>query len=264
MTKSIRLFVILCCLVFSSELFAAGGHHFLVLMKPSQSYSQTYASGRDWPTEWVKEYWDKGYDITWVNDAGQKWFIVMTKFPNSQRQRILRNPSSKELNDNLRDGWIIKTATSNWDRYDGSQGRLYVLNKISTESTQADIKFQFGGTSDMSSFVESAWERDLDVIFVKNLRERRFSDRSALAVATSEIIGQTYVYREAFPRDFISNKKSEGYRLQSLAHFERDNKWFVLMSKARAPRPWAYYNFSTNRKKIDELRAKGFMIVGVF
>ena len=59
---------------------AYGRGHWAVVMSTESGFSlQSWKTSSQFPEDWVKEHWDKGYDITSVAYGGGLWGVVMSK-----------------------------------------------------------------------------------------------------------------------------------------------------------------------------------------
>ncbi|XPF95092.1 hypothetical protein ACM9HF_03515 [Colwellia sp. RE-S-Sl-9] len=258
-----KIIIVIFALGWCQFSFAAGGKHILVLIKTINNYPQAYVQQKKFPSDFIKKHWDKGYVITAVNNESHLWFVVMTKRPSYVKQ-VYRN-SASSLNDKVKDGYNLGPSTPYWRIEDGRHGDLFILNKVSSSDRSEHNYWHVGGTGKkLSNIVNNVWKKDLNILSVKELKDKKFRRHHITAGNVPNIMTQSYAYRKEFPNDYINNKRSELYELQSLTYCYDENKWFVLMSKYKNYLPWKYYSFDKNKDKINDLiKHKGYSIARV-
>ena len=199
------------------------------------------------------------------------------------KQIFLTNPKKKQLHEKGKDGYTIRDIclfTKN-----NKINRFYALAKISNNPIS---NFYAEGKPDKNNnSSKTNGKANLKLKIAKNIKSIKFNNKieySYLAFDSDINHNNHYWfldYRVDFPEDLILNKKAQGFFLNSLSYDHYYKSWCVSMSKKKSvkvsanssgsiwtwehpkKREWEYFNYQTEKKKIEDLISKGYNIISV-
>jgi len=90
---------------------AYGNGEWVVVMAECVAYDkQVYKHGETFPSDWVREKYDTGYNITSVAYGEGQWFVVMSKLPVQKNERYNLSPNFPAQY--IKSGWTTNQRLS--------------------------------------------------------------------------------------------------------------------------------------------------------
>lgn len=92
---------------FIDEVSYNGEEWFVITSKLSYT-GQTYKLSKDFPTEWIKTNWDKGYYVTNLEFGDGQWLVVMSLGTGFTGQRFFTESNSTLIGKKIKESWDLK------------------------------------------------------------------------------------------------------------------------------------------------------------
>jgi len=107
--------------------------------------AQTFKSGVEFPNSWIRSKYDENYNVTSVENDGEKWYVVMTKHSDNKGETIF-NPQADFPEKKIKEQWdkdrrISSLAfVSDEDEYDDELDEY--LSSLDDNKTKAYERLQ--------------------------------------------------------------------------------------------------------------------------
>ena len=182
-------------------------------MSRGTSYAeQTFSNeGTEFPADFIKEKWDKGFHITSVAHQGGKWVVLMTKGTGLTYQTYFWS------DDGFPDRFPLEKVKEKWDQglgvtFVGSDHKkwLIVMSKGTGYSDQ-----HYYTTEDslaLSDWINQKWNEGYYVTSVATLSKQR----AVIVSRGPRFSKQFYWTTDKLPEDWIKEIWKSNYRLTSV------------------------------------------------
>jgi V8-like Glu-specific endopeptidase len=220
----------------------AGSYNQVVVMSSNVYKAQTYILSEEFPTAWIKEYWDKGYRITdWTavarntSPVTKKWNefgVVMSKGSGIGAQHYYYEPSSSGTfpTDWVQAKWDegYRLTTCSWFQEPGNDGSWALV--MSKQDSLREQTYFLGPAAEFpKDKVKEFWDKGYKITSVCS--GYLPSSNSALMVVmsrTQDYTSQQYLWSQSFPSSFVKEYWDKKYRITTI---EQKNEWLVVMSQ---------------------------------
>ncbi len=188
------------------------------------------------------------------------------------KQSYRFRPSSQQINEKLKDGYKIQDICLFVEN--NSIRDFFVFTKISTNKVSNSF---FTGKPNNSLNLINQTRKSINKNWLyqsaKSLKHGNKIRNAGFSTKAKGNNNQVYAHRVDFPNDYIRNKKSQGYYLESITYDNYKSAWFVIMTKkgnngtswGNITTNWVWFNYKSQTAKFKEyITTKGYKIIGVY
>ncbi|MCF8435063.1 MAG: caspase family protein [Crocinitomicaceae bacterium] len=177
---------------------------------------QTYKLTEEFPTEWIKANWDKGYQITNVAFGENKWLVVMTLGSGFTSQRLFSESNAGLLADKIKKAWDENFRISSV-AFNGKTG-VYIMTKGTGLGGQT-YKISKDVPTD---WINTYYDKKHNVTFVAHDGENWFTVMSSYA----DVEAEKFRFYNSLDFEKINLEYEAGYWIYKLC--------FKLLSKEQS------------------------------